>query len=75
MTGNVYQWCWDWVDEGYYGESPTVNPRGPATGEKRAARSCGFGCPLKRARVSNRGAALPNRCFENTGFRMARTAG
>jgi formylglycine-generating enzyme required for sulfatase activity len=73
MTGNVYQWCWDWIDEDYYQVSPTVNPRGPAAGEMRSARSSGYGCPLKRARAANRGAAIPNQCFENTGFRLARS--
>jgi sulfatase modifying factor 1 len=74
MGGNVYQWCWDWFDEGYYSAGITMNPRGPESGEKRSARSSGFGCPIYRSRASNRGAAVPSNSFENTGFRLARSA-
>jgi formylglycine-generating enzyme len=30
MTGNVKEWCLDWVDWNYYSKSPSLNPVGPS---------------------------------------------
>lgn len=38
MSGNVFEWVWDWYDNGYYSSSPKQNPRGPDSGTKRVAR-------------------------------------
>jgi uncharacterized protein (TIGR02996 family) len=41
MIGNAWEWCWDWLDDDYYRQSPLLDPLGPAGGRFRAARGGG----------------------------------
>jgi len=38
LTGNVWEWCWDWYNESYYLSSPVNNPTGPGIGNWRVLR-------------------------------------
>jgi formylglycine-generating enzyme required for sulfatase activity len=29
MSGNAFEWCWDWYGEDYYASSPANDPKGP----------------------------------------------
>jgi formylglycine-generating enzyme len=72
MSGNVWEWCWDWVYTNYYSVSPAVDPHGPDTGVFRLKRGASWGQSAFSCRVSGRGDGhTPLRSEWVGGFRAA----
>ena len=59
MSGNVWEWCWDWYDSGYYGNSPPCAPLGPDGGSGRVLRGGSWANTASNCRVANRVNASP----------------
>ena len=54
MVGNAFEWCWDWYDDGYYGYSPLLNPKGPSFGSQRVIRGGSWNTVIVVGRLANR---------------------
>jgi sulfatase modifying factor 1 len=72
MTGNVWEWCWDFFSSDYYRSSAAENPVGPNTGNSRVMRGGSYLCHASycnRYRVDARSSNTPDSAATNLGFR------
>jgi formylglycine-generating enzyme required for sulfatase activity/imidazolonepropionase-like amidohydrolase len=72
MSGNGWEWCWDWYGEGYYAAVPAIDPSGPPTGSDRVRRSGGWSQDADALRTTFRSADGPSYPGSN-GLRLVRT--
>jgi len=74
LGDNVHEWCWDWYDGGYYAQSPERNPRGPASGHRRASRGGSWRHHIKVTRTAARSSIPPEFKYADYGIRIARSS-
>ena len=74
MSGNVYEWCWDWYGSSSGYPSGTEDPAGPDTGRYRVRRGGGLVSFASDCTVSNRYSRSPYDRSGDFGFRLVRSA-
>jgi sulfatase modifying factor 1 len=77
VTGNVWEWCFDWYSVDFHTRDRRTNPQGPSRGTQRSTRGGSYLCHhsyCRRYRVAARNSLEPESTTGNTGFRCAADA-
>jgi formylglycine-generating enzyme required for sulfatase activity len=73
MHGDVWEWCSDWYAKDYYSNSPSVDPKGPSSGDKRSLRGGSWGDDEGNLRCTVRYHGNPDHRVSVIGFRVVRS--
>lgn len=71
MSGNVWEWCWDWY--GSYSTSTEIDSKGALSGTGRILRGGAWNCGSILVRVGARNNYNPKDEFNVYGFRVVRS--
>lgn len=72
MSGNVYEWCWDWL--GPYASGAQSDPRGPTSGTDRVVRGGSWRVDSLADRAAHRSWGGPGAFSDHNGFRLVRSS-
>ncbi|HCC37564.1 MAG TPA: hypothetical protein DEQ14_08085, partial [Treponema sp.] len=71
MSGNVYEWCWDWYED--YSNEHQTNPLGASGGTRRIVRGGSWNASVDSASSGHRSNLTPGSRNNDLGFRLVRS--
>ena len=72
MSGNVWEWCWDWHGSHYYSKSDSKNPKGSTSAVTRERRGGAWNVLPANLRCTDRRSDTPSNRYLSIGFRLCR---